>query len=115
MLKAADWIEVAGIRFLVVRVDDENAVLSVSKEGNIELFKLSQVEHLPDCTGWSWEKFEMRQGKYYQLANGDVVGPVEVKMSYQHTITPTQSYGYWWHPDGTSENPQLNIVREVQV
>jgi len=111
MLKTSDWIEVGGLRFLVVDVGTH--VLAISRTGTVQLFTESQCTPLPDCTGWDWLAVVMKDGGYYVLANGSQVGPVEMRTSYYYSVTPNQATGYWWDEDGKHENPDLSIVKQV--
>jgi hypothetical protein len=139
MLKTADWIEINGRKLKVVQGGNKE-VFAETKDGFLEVHPPENCNPLPECTSWedvlttsepksfiinvtvnpvsnpppTDGELRIQHGKYYELANGEIVGPVQTLVHFNHTVTANQKSGYWWHPDGTSNNPELSIVKEVQ-
>ena len=77
----------------------------------------SDFTALPDCTGWDWQPLELKEGGYYELQDGTLVGPISKRKADgcwdAMPVGVSVGTGYWFNKDGSNVTPQWSIVREV--
>lgn len=76
----------------------------------------TRLEHLPDCTGWTWQptpKLQLREGAWYERPCGKIVGPCKL-LDRDSAIRKWDIQGYWYADDGKHcASDALNLIREV--
>ncbi len=95
---------------------EDGFFLSVRSEHHRDL-----IEHLPDCTGFDWvpaPKLQLREGAWYERADGNIVGPCE--RCEESTTIRTDGIAKWrigclWYSDvGTCPVYSNYLIREVE-
>ena len=74
------------------------------------------VTPLPDCTGWDWQPLVLHEGRYYELKDGTIVGPLTKNEcgQWQAKLIDDPSISYWFDEKGCSPTASWSIVREVE-
>lgn len=115
-IKVGSWVEYTNsqtVRLFVYLVG-KRCVHCVNLDGQRYVLHLDFVTHLPDCTGWDWQPLVIREGGYYELANGEIVGPIGRDGNHwQFTHDKIKGEGRWWHEGGRNTTPEWSIVKEV--
>jgi len=115
-IKVGDWVEHQGMRRLVFDVH-KGGVDVVSKDGDVSYNNIDSIKPLPDCTGWDWQPLELKEGGYYELQDGTLVGPMSKQKDDgcwdAMPVGVSVGTGYWFNQDGSNVTPQWSIVREV--
>jgi hypothetical protein len=95
---------------------EDGFFLSVRSEHHRDL-----IEHIPDCTGFDWvpaPKLQLREGAWYERADGNIVGPCE--RCEESTTILTDGIAKWrigclWYSDvGTCPVYSNYLIREVE-
>ena len=53
-MKPGDWLEYAGQRFIVITAGNDT-LRAITQLGSPCGFRVKEVKHLPNCTGWDWQ------------------------------------------------------------
>lgn len=105
-----DWAEFKGVRYLVYKCDPDDTYF-VTENGCSWCPIQCAVEHLPDCTGWTWQpapKLQLREGAWYERADGKIVGPLRYDNEFY------RAGGYFYGSNGIAPGAAgYNLIREV--